>query len=706
MKTTGSRASAVSQTRGFGDLLYDKAGSRPSLDLDFAGTSSLRDKITGENLVDHTRASKGTYIGSDGLIKSATTNLFVNSQLNTLTSWNKGANTTFTPNYAEAPDGTQTAHRIQHAANTGTYIGQTVSGLTSGKTYVFSFWWKRNGTDTEALIYHGGASHVHTIPAEWTRFYVVFQTSSTSFVQFDNIGSTASDYLIWHPQFEEGNNDPNTPSTPTDYVETVSTINSAPRFTHERVETGNLLTDTNRFLNDWNVVSNASLIPYAALAPDGTYSAINFKRAAVAGHIYQNLTLTAGKTYTASAYVKSTGTSSDFNFWAYDSNGYLGQTTQTATPTEWTRYEFTFTPASNSTGQSMGFGSGSFASDHLFWGVQLEEANSASTAVQSIDTFTSRASNATYVDSAGLIKTSAVNKIHNSDFVNSWARDAGLSPSNHRNDVVNPFGETEVQKVLELSHSNTTAQSVWYQTGSGKGTGFLSVYAKANTWSNLNFGGQTPAQTVSFNLSNGTINSSQGTTGSIENVGNGWYRCSVNIHTQTDWLIFQPHPDGATRVGSRIQLVGAGSIFLYGVMFESPSPRLSDFVENLTSSALALPRYSHDPETLTSTGLYLEPASTNLITRSNRMSDFGGASQTLNTTDVIAPDGTNTALSLNSIQSGFAYGFPFLQLISAIIGRPDAIQVIKRHLFPTGILPGKIVATDLLNKISSLSIKP
>ena len=45
MKTTASRASAVSQTRGFGDLLYDKAGARPSLDLDFAGTSSLRDKI-------------------------------------------------------------------------------------------------------------------------------------------------------------------------------------------------------------------------------------------------------------------------------------------------------------------------------------------------------------------------------------------------------------------------------------------------------------------------------------------------------------------------------------------------------------------------------------------------------------------------------------------------------------------------------------
>ena len=75
MKTTGSRASAVSQTRGFGDLLYDKAGSRPSLDLDFAGTSSLRDKITGDNLVDHTRVSTGTYIDSEGLVKETPINL-------------------------------------------------------------------------------------------------------------------------------------------------------------------------------------------------------------------------------------------------------------------------------------------------------------------------------------------------------------------------------------------------------------------------------------------------------------------------------------------------------------------------------------------------------------------------------------------------------------------------------------------------------
>ena len=43
------------------------------------------------------------------------------------------------------------------------------------------------------------------------------------------------------------------------------------------------------------------------------------------------------------------------------------------------------------------------------WGPQAEEGDGTSTYAPSIDTFTSRASNATYVDSAGLVKTAAKN---------------------------------------------------------------------------------------------------------------------------------------------------------------------------------------------------------------------------------------------------------------------------------------------------------
>jgi hypothetical protein len=52
--------------------VYDKAGgSIPSLDLNFAKSKSLLDGRSTKNKITFTRASSGTYVGSDGLIKTA-----------------------------------------------------------------------------------------------------------------------------------------------------------------------------------------------------------------------------------------------------------------------------------------------------------------------------------------------------------------------------------------------------------------------------------------------------------------------------------------------------------------------------------------------------------------------------------------------------------------------------------------------------------
>jgi hypothetical protein len=55
------------------NLIYSQAGM-PSLDLRFAETKSLNDFISSTNLITFTRASNATFIGSDGLIQTATTN--------------------------------------------------------------------------------------------------------------------------------------------------------------------------------------------------------------------------------------------------------------------------------------------------------------------------------------------------------------------------------------------------------------------------------------------------------------------------------------------------------------------------------------------------------------------------------------------------------------------------------------------------------
>jgi hypothetical protein len=51
--------------------LWRKAQAVPSLDLRFADSKSLTDAVSGQSLITFTRASSGTYIGSDGLIKTA-----------------------------------------------------------------------------------------------------------------------------------------------------------------------------------------------------------------------------------------------------------------------------------------------------------------------------------------------------------------------------------------------------------------------------------------------------------------------------------------------------------------------------------------------------------------------------------------------------------------------------------------------------------
>lgn len=54
--------------------LSRKAQALPSLDLRFAESKSLTDAASGQSLVTFTRASSGTYVGSDGVLKTATTN--------------------------------------------------------------------------------------------------------------------------------------------------------------------------------------------------------------------------------------------------------------------------------------------------------------------------------------------------------------------------------------------------------------------------------------------------------------------------------------------------------------------------------------------------------------------------------------------------------------------------------------------------------
>ena len=156
------------------DLNYtaDYPTIRPSLDLAFAQTKQLDSRIT------FTRSSTGTYVGTDGLIKTAAvdtprfdhdpvtgeslgllieesrTNLYPTSE--DITAAGAGAvglRITKSANTAVAPDGNTTADSYIETANTASWRWMEWSAsYTSGTTYTFSSFVKP-GTGNWGVIY-------------------------------------------------------------------------------------------------------------------------------------------------------------------------------------------------------------------------------------------------------------------------------------------------------------------------------------------------------------------------------------------------------------------------------------------------------------------------------------------------------------------------------------------------------------------------
>ena len=158
------------------DPLWTRARAVPSLDLRFADNKSLVDATTGAQLVTFTRASTGTFVGSDGVIKTAVTdaprfdhnpttgeslgllveeqrtNLILQSE-NLSTTWTN-VNTSEAINVATAPDGTTTADKLitsNGVAGVSSYITQTVVKSAAATTYTYSAFAKTGDAGTGTL---------------------------------------------------------------------------------------------------------------------------------------------------------------------------------------------------------------------------------------------------------------------------------------------------------------------------------------------------------------------------------------------------------------------------------------------------------------------------------------------------------------------------------------------------------------------------
>jgi len=294
----------------------------------------------------------------------------------------------------------------------------------------------------------------------------------------------------------------------------------------------NLLEQSNSFNGSpWTAV--ATITPNATTAPDGTMTATRVQLASGGiSYLYQGVSFSSGAK-TISCYIKgATAQTIGFN----DGNANPNSINIT---TEWQRYTFTF----NSSGGGMGIQFDNYygvspsqeAKDFYIWGAQFVEGSTAKD-YQKTETRLNipRLDYSNGTCPSLLVEPQRTNLLTwSSSFDNgAWSKENATSIGNIS---TSPSGIFDADTITDNS---TLSRHIIYQSFSGdlSISRTFSTYAKQNTLRYLALGvtngGDLDAYTAIFDLQTGTATDTN-TTGSatisasIEDAGNGWYRCSV-----------------------------------------------------------------------------------------------------------------------------------------------------------------------------------
>jgi hypothetical protein len=254
-----------------------------------------------------------------------------------------------------------------------------------------------------------------------------------------------------------------------------------------------------------------------------------------------------------------------------------------------------------------------------------------------------RASDGTRINSAGLVEVCPWNLIQQSEtFDNAiWNLYYGTITSNSQ---TAPNGTLTADTLT----SSTQQYSGIYQSLGTLPTNVYtySIYVKAGTNNFFGMLGQgTGSQIAIFNLSTGVVSSiSNLDSASIENVGNGWYRCQIQkTGVGVEMLIFSSNIANSTPTAS-------GTVFIWGAQTNIGSTAKPYFP---TTDRLNVPRLTYQNGGGGCPSLLLEKQSTNLLIYSEQF-DQWSTNSTTTVNAGISPDGTQNADRLN-FTSGSVY---------------------------------------------------
>ena len=254
-----------------------------------------------------------------------------------------------------------------------------------------------------------------------------------------------------------------------------------------------------------------------------------------------------------------------------------------------------------------------------------------------------RASNGTRINSAGLVEVCPWNLLTYSEAFNNavWTL---FDISITANSTTAPNGTTTADKavlsVANIAHfmlqdSSITSGIVYTQSFYVKASGYSFVQITGSTGFTTNY--------ANFNLSDGTLGTTDGGTATITSVGNGWYRLTYTLTAQsttTGRFLLAVVPSASS---TRLQAFagnGTDGVFLWGAQLNIGSTAKPYFP---TTDRLNVPRLSYMYGSCPA--LLLEPQRTNLLLRSEEFdnSDWIKIATTITSNATTAPNGTTTA---------------------------------------------------------------
>ena len=320
----------------------------------------------------------------------------------------------------------------------------------------------------------------------------------------------------------------------------------------------NLLQQSETFnVSPWATLNSATVTANSTIAPNGTTTADTLTFSSNASScIYQSILSPAGQT-TLSIYAKTASGTKQFRLRidapnANESNNF------TAT-TEWQRFEYNLTTTAFGDKFYIINDDPGTAGSIYIWGAQL---NSGTIKPYFPTTDRLNVPRLDYKNSTCpsllLEKQSTNIALYSEQFDNAaWDK---INVTVTANNITSPDGTINADKI---EYTNANNYFITYSTNNQNTSYTISAYAKKGTTNLFSlrevfyFG-----STARFDLTNGSIVSDTTGTAKIENVGNGWYRCSIT----------QAYTSGQTNVHwSFDNRTSTGNLYLWGAQIEAGS---------------------------------------------------------------------------------------------------------------------------------------